>query len=355
GAGARGRDREGSAEDEVALRRPTRALLARRGDAPRGVGRAPYRHRHLTRRAPPGDPGGRAPLVGRAGRRRGDAPALRRGGAQRAGLRGAHPVPRGRGRDPGRLPGPGGARPAGARVPAQAALALGLRSAARELCRVRRRGGPRRLSRAGRRSRLHCVGARRDGVPVAGRVPRHAWAHLEQPGRGPWPRTGRARVTRRARGRHRRVRVPRRVPPPHAHCMRRELADGYELDDDSARIDRAAVHAYLTRSYWAEGRHRATQDALIESAARVVGLYRDGEQVGFSRAISDGHVQSYLADVYVLEEHRGRGLGVELVRFSVDEGPLAGTKWYLHTRDAHDLYRKFGFGEPDERALERRR
>ena len=65
-------------------------------------------------------------------------------------------------------------------------------------------------------------------------------------------------------------------------------------------------------------------------------------------------MQSYLADVYVLEEHRGRGLGVELVRFSVDEGPLARTKWYLHTRDAHDLYRKFGFTEPSERALERR-
>ena len=44
---------------------------------------------------------------------------------------------------------------------------------------------------------------------------------------------------------------------------------------------------------------------------------------------------------------------VELVRFSVDEGPLAGTKWYLHTRDAHDLYRKFGFVEPSERVLER--
>ena len=76
-------------------------------------------------------------------------------------------------------------------------------------------------------------------------------------------------------------------------------------------------------SYWAEGRTRETQDALIDGAARVVGLYYEGEQVGFSRAISDGHVQSYLADVYVLEGHRGRGLGVELVRFSVDEGPLA--------------------------------
>ena len=136
--------------------------------------------------------------------------------------------------------------------------------------------------------------------------------------------------------------------------MRRDLGDGYELDDDPGRIDREAVHAYLTSSYWAEGRSREVQDSLIASAARVVGLYHDGHQVGFTRAISDGQVQSYLADVYVLEEHRGRGLGKELVRFSVDEGPLAKTKWYLHTRDAHDLYRRFGFEEPDERALERR-
>jgi GNAT superfamily N-acetyltransferase len=135
--------------------------------------------------------------------------------------------------------------------------------------------------------------------------------------------------------------------------MKRDAGDGYELDDDRGRIDRAAVHGYLARSYWAEGRPRDVQDALIDNAARVVGLYRGGEQVGFSRAISDGHVQSYLADVYVLEEHRGRGLGVELVRFSVDEGPLAGTKWYLHTRDAHELYRRFGFTEPSERVLER--
>jgi GNAT superfamily N-acetyltransferase len=136
--------------------------------------------------------------------------------------------------------------------------------------------------------------------------------------------------------------------------MRRDLCDDYVLDDDPARIDREAVHRYLTTSYWAEGRTRATQDALIAGAARVVGLYHAGEQVGFSRALSDGHSQSYLADVYVLEDHQGRGLGVELVRFSVDEGPLADTKWLLHTRDAHDLYRKFGFAEPTDRVLERR-
>jgi GNAT superfamily N-acetyltransferase len=135
--------------------------------------------------------------------------------------------------------------------------------------------------------------------------------------------------------------------------VKRDLGEGYELDDDPERIDREAVHAYLTRSYWAEGRSREVQDALIDNAARVVGLYCDDVQVGFSRTLSDGHVQSYLADVYVLEEHRGRGLGVELVRFSVEDGPLAQTKWYLHTRDAHELYRKFGFVEPSERVLER--
>ncbi len=138
--------------------------------------------------------------------------------------------------------------------------------------------------------------------------------------------------------------------------MQRDLGNGYELDDEPARIDRKAVHRYLCEeSYWARGRPRETQDALVDGAARVVGLYRDGQQLGFSRTVSDGYTLSYLADVYVIEEHRGRGLGVELVRFSVDEGPLAGTKWLLHTADAHGLYRKLGFGEPDRRLLERPR
>jgi GNAT superfamily N-acetyltransferase len=95
-------------------------------------------------------------------------------------------------------------------------------------------------------------------------------------------------------------------------------------------------------------------DELIETAARVVGLYHDGEQVGFARVISDGHVQSYLADVFVLPDHRGAGRGIELVRFAVDDGPFAGTKWLLHTADAHGLYRKLGFGAPTERVMERR-
>ena len=137
--------------------------------------------------------------------------------------------------------------------------------------------------------------------------------------------------------------------------MKREVAEGFELDDDRARIDRAAVHEFLTTSYWAEGRSRETQDALIDGSQRVVGLYRDGRQIGFSRAVSDGHVHAYLADVYVLHEFRGRGLGVELVRFSVEESPFAACRWILHTADAHGLYRKFGFDAPSDRLLERPR
>jgi ribosomal protein S18 acetylase RimI-like enzyme len=136
--------------------------------------------------------------------------------------------------------------------------------------------------------------------------------------------------------------------------MRRELPDGYELDDDPARIDVDAVHRYLAEeSYWAHGRPREVVEALVRGATRVVGLYHGHEQIGFARTFSDGHTLSYLADVYVLPEHRGRGLGVELVRECVEHSPFANTRWLLHTRDAHDLYRKFGFGPVSERLMEK--
>jgi GNAT superfamily N-acetyltransferase len=135
--------------------------------------------------------------------------------------------------------------------------------------------------------------------------------------------------------------------------MIRELGDGYELDDDPGRIDHDAVHAYLTDSYWAEGRTHETVERLVRSAQRVVGLYLDGAQVGFCRAVSDDASLTYLADVYVLPDHRGRGLGVELVREMIDNGPYATRRWLLHTRDAHELYRRFGFGPPNERLMER--
>ncbi len=135
--------------------------------------------------------------------------------------------------------------------------------------------------------------------------------------------------------------------------MRRDLGDGFELDDDPARIDRDAVYAFIVEAYWSAGRPRERQEALIDASTRVVGLYRHGRQVGFARAVDcDAAGFVYLADVYVLEECRGRGLGVELVREMIDNGPFAGRRWILHTRDMHALYAKFGFG-PKERLLER--
>jgi GNAT superfamily N-acetyltransferase len=124
----------------------------------------------------------------------------------------------------------------------------------------------------------------------------------------------------------------------------RPLHDGYELDADRARLDRAAVHAFLTASYWALGRTRAEQDELIDASDHVVGLYHEGRQVGFARAVDCAAARFvYLADVYVLPEHRGGGLGVELVREIVERGPFPDRTWVLHTRDAGTLYERFGF------------
>jgi GNAT superfamily N-acetyltransferase len=137
--------------------------------------------------------------------------------------------------------------------------------------------------------------------------------------------------------------------------MRLDLGGGYELDDDPARVDLDAVHDFLANhSYWAPGRSRETVERLVREATAVMGLYHEGRQVGFARAFSDGVALAYLADVYVLPEHRGRGLGVSLVRELVENGPLSQVKWILHTADAHRLYRQVGFGPASDRVMERR-
>ena len=106
--------------------------------------------------------------------------------------------------------------------------------------------------------------------------------------------------------------------------MRRTLEGGYELDDDPARLDLDAIWAFLsTEAYWGRDRTRELFGRQVRGAARVMGLYHGDEQVGFERTFTDG-VVVYLADVYVLPEHRGRGLGVEpgQVDHGVDAGDL---------------------------------
>jgi len=136
--------------------------------------------------------------------------------------------------------------------------------------------------------------------------------------------------------------------------VRRALPGGFELDDDPSRVDVDAVHDFLSNhAYWALDRPRETVERLVQEASRVVGLYQDGRQVGFCRAFTDRVSIAYLADVYVVPELRGQGLGEALVREMVESAPFPTVKWLLHTEDAHPLYRKLGFEEPNYKVMER--
>jgi GNAT superfamily N-acetyltransferase len=138
--------------------------------------------------------------------------------------------------------------------------------------------------------------------------------------------------------------------------MARELPGGYELDDDRDRIDVDLVHRYLSEeAYWALGRSRQTIERLVRESTRVIGAYLGDEQVGFTRVMSDGTAMAWLGDVFVLPAHRGRGLGVELVREAVEHPSHRELTWFLNTRDAHALYARFGFEEPNERTMVRLR
>ena len=130
----------------------------------------------------------------------------------------------------------------------------------------------------------------------------------------------------------------------------------YVLDDDPARIQRDIVWQWLsTEAYWGRWRTRAQIETQLDTAWRVVGAYRadTGAQVGFARAVSDGVGFAYLADVFVLADHRGHGLGKRLMQLMIEDGPGRDMRWTLFTGDAHDLYRQFGFTEPDRTAMVR--
>jgi GNAT superfamily N-acetyltransferase len=127
--------------------------------------------------------------------------------------------------------------------------------------------------------------------------------------------------------------------------MRRALSTGYELDDDRDRVDLDAVHRFLAEeAYWVPGRSRDTVERLIRESTRVIAAYAPGGAlVGFTRVMSDASNMAWLGDVFVMPEHRGRGLGVELVREAVEDPRYRDCAWYLSTKDAHGLYVKFGF------------
>ncbi|MER5389285.1 GNAT family N-acetyltransferase [Saccharopolyspora sp. NPDC002686] len=132
----------------------------------------------------------------------------------------------------------------------------------------------------------------------------------------------------------------------------------FEVDDSRDRVDRDVVWNFLsTQAYWGGWRRREHVERQIDLAWRVVGAYRksDGRQIGFARAFSDGVAGAYLADVFVLPEARGHGVGKAVLRTMIEDGPGRDFRWMLHTDDAHGLYRAFGFTEPDTTYLERPR
>jgi GNAT superfamily N-acetyltransferase len=128
------------------------------------------------------------------------------------------------------------------------------------------------------------------------------------------------------------------------HPIIESQRDGYAISTNKARLDVSAIHAYLARSYWSPGIPKAVVERAI-AGALCFGLFDGSEQqVGFARAITDGATFAYLADVYVLEEHRGKGLGKWMVETILAHPSLQGLRRILlATRDAHELYAPFGF------------
>ena len=117
----------------------------------------------------------------------------------------------------------------------------------------------------------------------------------------------------------------------------------YEITTDQSRIDVEAAHAFLTKAYWSPGVPLAVVRKAIENSLCVAVLMA-GRQVGFVRAVTDRATFAYIADVYVLEEHRGRGLSRAMIEALLEHPDLRGLRrLLLATRDAHGLYVKFGF------------
>ena len=122
-----------------------------------------------------------------------------------------------------------------------------------------------------------------------------------------------------------------------------EKKDGYLVSTDKSKLDISAVHNFITNCYWAEGIPLETVRKSIENSD-CFGVYDSGKLVGFARVISDRATIGYLGDVFILESHRGRRLSKWLMECIMKYPDFKGfRRWILLTRDAHDLYRQYGF------------
>jgi GNAT superfamily N-acetyltransferase len=124
----------------------------------------------------------------------------------------------------------------------------------------------------------------------------------------------------------------------------------YEISTDPARLEIDTIHRFLAGSYWAAGIPLEVVERSIANSLSF-GIFAGSIQVGFARVITDYATLAYLADVFVLDEHRGKGLSKWLIEVVVTHPKLQGLRrWMLATRDAHGLYRQVGFevvAQPD--------
>jgi ribosomal protein S18 acetylase RimI-like enzyme len=117
----------------------------------------------------------------------------------------------------------------------------------------------------------------------------------------------------------------------------------YLLTDDSARVDIGMVCLLLWTTYWAQGRSRDIIEKCLSHSLNF-SLLHQGGQVGFSRVITDYTTHGYLCDVILAPEHRGKGIGKWMLGNILEHPKLLTVRMDLFTRDAQELYRKFGFG-----------
>ena len=126
--------------------------------------------------------------------------------------------------------------------------------------------------------------------------------------------------------------------------MRKNFRKGhYLISTDKKKLDIKVIYGFLSNSYWAKNRSlKITKISLKNSLC--FGLYHKSRQIGFARVITDYATYAYLADVFILEEHRGRGLSKWLMEVILNYGGIQNLRrWFLATKDAHKLYEKFGF------------
>ena len=132
--------------------------------------------------------------------------------------------------------------------------------------------------------------------------------------------------------------------------------DGYTISTDDARLNVSVIHDFISnQSYWGQGRKVETVQRALDNSLNF-GLYKGDQQIGFARVVTDFATFAWVADVFVLEEHRGHGLAKWLMETILAHPQLQQfRRWVLATKDAHDLYRRFGFHElkKPERWMER--